>query len=248
MTEAPASAAEQAPPGGRPPHRGLKDVWRDWRAAPEDRFGVLLTFVLLTIVVSSLVDVGASYGESLAAHTMSGAALVAAARATGMRPGPRRFVEAAVGVSLGFLVLVAVFEAASGTAVPDASRADPVWLVVVLLVPVLVIRRLMRHTVVGLRTVLGTIAAYLQIAVAYAAVYQAVDAWSSAWLFGEPLTSSVYTYLSLTTISTLGIGDVAPATDLARLLVSSEAVFGQLFLVTVVAIVVARFATTSRRE
>lgn len=248
MSDAKADSVHARDPGERPARRGPKVVWRDWRTAPEDRFGVLLTFVLLTIVVSSLVDVGASYGQSLVAHAMSGAALVAAARATGIRPGPRRVLEAVVGVALSALLLVVLLEVVTGIDLPDASRADPGWLVVVLLVPVLVIRRLARHTVVGLRTVIGTIAAYLQIAVAYAAVYRAVDAWSTGWLFGEPLTSSVYMYLSLTTISTLGIGDVAPATDVARLLVSSQAVFGQLFLVTVVAIVVARFATAPRSE
>ena len=34
-------------------------------------------------------------------------------------------------------------------------------------------------------------------------------------------------YLSLTTMSTLGIGDIAPTTELAQLLVSSEAVLGR---------------------
>jgi voltage-gated potassium channel Kch len=53
-------------------------------------------------------------------------------------------------------------------------------------------------------------------------------------------------YVSLTTISTLGIGDIVPATQTARLLVSAEAVLGQIFLVTVVAIVVARFAGERR--
>lgn len=238
--------ASRAPGASVPPRirRGLRDVWRDWRDAPEDRFGVLLTFVILTIVVSSLVDVGASYAQSLAAHAMSGAALVAAAHATGMRRRGRRIIQGVVGVALGALAFLSVVEAATDVAVPDPSRADPLWLLVVLVVPVIVIRRLTRHTVVGLRTVLGSVAAYLQIAVAYAALYQAVDVWSEGWLFGQPLTSSTYTYVSLTTISTLGIGDVVPATDTARLLLSSQAVLGQVFLVTVVAIVVARFATT----
>ena len=60
--------------------------------------------------------------------------------------------------------------------------------------------------------------------------------------FGTPQQSSAFTYLSLTTMSTLGIGDIVPTTELARLLVSSEAVLGQVFLVTIVAIVVSQFA------
>lgn len=236
-----------AGPGGQPARRGLRDIWTEWRAAPEDRFGVLLFFVMMTIIVSALVDVAASYGQAFAAHFMSGAALVAAMRATGVRQARRRVVEILVILGVAVLAAVALVEALTNVALPEVGRADPVWLLVVLVVPVLVIRRIAQHTVVGGRTVLGAVAAYLQIAVAWAALFLSVDAWSSSWLFGQPETSSTYTYVSLTTISTLGIGDVVPVTQLARLLLSAEAVLGQVFLVTVVAIVVARFAGDRRR-
>ena len=108
--------------------------------------------------------------------------------------------------------------------------------------PVIVIRRIAQHTVVGGRTVLGAITAYLQIGVAYAALYQAVGVWRPVPPFGTPQPSSAYMYLSMTTMSTLGIGDIAPTTQVSRLLVSSEAVLGQVFLVTIVAIVVSQFA------
>ena len=226
--------------------RGLREVWRAWRTAPEDRFEVLLFFVVMTIVLSSVLDVGASYGQSLAVHSMSAAALLAALRATGVRPRRRRLAVVVVGLVLGVLGFLTVVEEQGGVALPDPSRADPVWMVLVIVVPVLVLRRIARHTVVGVRTVLGAVAAYLQIAVAYAAVYQTFDVWSTEWLFGEPQTSSAYMYVSLTTISTLGIGDIVPTTETARLLLSSEAVLGQVFLVTVVAIVVSRFAGDRR--
>jgi hypothetical protein len=230
---------------GEDSHRSLRTLWTKWRTAPEDRFGVLLFFVIMTIVLSSVLDVGVSYGQSLAVHTMSAAALVAALRATGVRPRIQRVVVVFVVVLLAALA-IAAFAEAFGATLPDAARADPLWLLLVITVPALVLRRIAHHTVVGIRTVLGAIAAYLQIAVSYAAVYQAVDAWSAAWLFGEPQTSSAYMYVSLTTISTLGIGDIVPVTQAARLVLASEAVLGQIFLVTVVAIVVSRFASHPR--
>ena len=232
--------------GGRGDRRGVRDIWTAWRTAPEDRFGVLLFFVAMTIVVNSVVDVGASYGQSFLAHSMSAAALIAALRATGVGPRRRRVVEVVVLALLTVLGIIALVEGFTSLDLPEAARADPLWLVLVVAVPVLVIRRITRHTVVGMRTVAGAVAAYLEIAVAYAALFQAVDAWSSNWLFGQPETSSAYMYVSLTTISTLGIGDIVPATQTARLLVSAEAVLGQIFLVTVVAIVVARFAGERR--
>ncbi|MGB7818825.1 MAG: potassium channel family protein [Ornithinibacter sp.] len=223
-------------------------VWAEWRARPEDRFGVLLFFVVATIVVSSLVDTGASYGATLQVQAMSGAALLAAVRATGMGRVGRWVVVSFVALALSVLALLAIAESlADDGPWPPGQQAGPVWLVMILIVPVIVIRRLAQHRIVGSRTVLGSVAAYLQIALAYAATFSAVAAWSDTPPFGEPQPSSAYTYVSLTSISTLGVGDLVPATELARLLVSSEAIIGQVFLVTVVAIVVSSFAEARRR-
>jgi hypothetical protein len=49
-------------------------------------------------------------------------------------------------------------------------------------------------------------------------------------------------YFSLTTIATLGYGDFVPVTEVGRLAAMSEAVIGQVYLVTFVAMVVSRFA------
>lgn len=224
-------------------------MWAEWRAHPEDRFGVLLFFVAGTIVVSSLVDTGNSYATSLLVHAMSAAALVAAARATAVGRTGRLVVVGLVVVALGVLSVLALAEtfAADGPWRPGRA-ASPLWVGLVAAVPVLVIRRLAQHTRVGGRTVLGSVAAYLQIAVAYAALFLAVDAWSSVPGFGEPQPSSAYTYVSMTSISTLGIGDIVPTTDLTRLLVASEAILGQVFLVTIVAIVVSSFAEERRNR
>ena len=230
--------------GAGSPLSWLPRVWRDWRSDPVDRFGVVLFFVIATIVVSSLVNVD-SYGDSLLAHAMSGLALITASRAVGMRRRGRRVVTVVVVFAIGVLAALSLAEVLvglSGLGPVEPREADPLWVLLVIVVPVIVIRRISRHQVVGGRTVLGAVTAYLQIGVAYAALFQAVEVWSAQPPFGEPQESSAFTYLSMTTMSTLGIGDIAPTTEVARLLVSSEAVLGQVFLVTVVAIVVSQFA------
>ncbi|HST19363.1 MAG TPA: ion channel [Gaiellaceae bacterium] len=50
----------------------------------------------------------------------------------------------------------------------------------------------------------------------------------------------------LVTITTTGFGDLAPASDLGRALASVEVVFGQLYLTTVVAVIVAAAARARR--
>lgn len=250
MSTDPEMAMPAEPPPHPPPRPSallpwVDRVWRDWRADPVDRFGVVLFFVVATIVVSALVDVEGSYGDSFFIHLMNGAALLTAARATGMRRRGRRLVTVIVLVAiavLGVLSLAELVLGEAGIGPVDPREADPLWLALVLAVPVIVIRRISQHTVVGGRTVLGAVTAYLQIGVAYAALFQATAVWSARPPFGTPQPSSAYTYLSLTTMSTLGIGDIVPTTQLSRLLVSSEAVLGQVFLVTIVAIVVSRFA------
>ena len=47
-------------------------------------------------------------------------------------------------------------------------------------------------------------------------------------------------YFSYVTLATLGYGDYTPATNLGHMLAVSEALLGQLYLVTVVAVLVTR--------
>jgi hypothetical protein len=222
--------------------RRLGEVWRGWRRDPVDRFGIVLVFVLLTIAVSALVEVGDSWASSLAVTATSGAALVAAGRAVGLRPGWRRTALGAVLLVILANFLLAVLEALGGSVPPRVQSVGLVWLALVLVVPVLVIRRILAHRVVVMATIMGAVAAYLQIAVAYGVLFRAIDAWSASPFFGEVEPSTAYIYASLTTISTLGLGDLAPQGQLPRLVLASEAVLGQVFLVTVVSVVVSRFA------
>ena len=98
---------------------------------------MLLFFVAMTIVVNPVVDVGASYGQSFLAHSMSAAALIAALRATGVRPRRRRVVEAVVLALLTVLGIISLVEGLTSLDLPEAARVDPLWLVLVVAVPVL---------------------------------------------------------------------------------------------------------------
>lgn len=220
--------------------------WRAWRADPLDRFGVVLLLVVVTIVVSALVDVRASPVGTVVVTATSGAALLAAARAVGLEG---RAVRAVAGLVVVVVLGSAVAAGVAGTGSAWSATGQVLvllWLALVLAVPLLVIRRIAAHRAVAVRTVLGAVTAYLQIAVAYAALLRALDWWTETPVLGAEQPSTAYTYLSLTTISTLGLGDLTPRTDLARLVVASEAVLGQVFLVTVVAVVVSRFAESHR--
>jgi len=67
------------------------------------------------------------------------------------------------------------------------------------------------------------------------------------WLSGETGQSDGHlTYFSFVTLTTLGYGDITPASDLARMLAMMEATLGQLFLVIVVARLVGLHAAQQR--
>ena len=104
------------------------------------------------------------------------------------------------------------------------------------------VRRLLQHRTVSVGTLQGAIAAYLLIPVAYYYVFQALDARGSDLFFGQPESATSFMYFSLSTITTLGYGDLGATTDLGRLLATSEAVIGQIYLVTFVGMIVGLFA------
>ena len=209
------------------------------RAPLLDRFGLVLILVLITIAVQGLVDVRGSLLAQLFAHAISGLALIAAVRASGARRRWRHAVYVFVGVVVIISVATLSWHRADGSSTVPPETA---WLLAAALTPVLIARRVLQHTVVTIQTIMGSVAAYLQLAVAYAFLFQTIDAYTVTPFFGEDVSTTTYMYFSLVTISTVGFGDVAAVADLGRMAAASEAVIGQVYLVTFVALIVSRFA------
>lgn len=221
----------------------------DDQSAQLDRFGPLFGLTILTVVVLSLVRLDGQ-DDSLTAHAASagvsiviGVTLLLALRASGVARRWRRaadiFVVFAVVVSIGVLTVDLVTDA--DLSAYGVDRPSPVWVAVALVTPVAVIRRLLTHRRVSLGTLQGAIAAYLLIAVAFSYLFTFLDDLGGAGPFFEETSdpaSTEYTYFSLVTITTLGYGDLAPRGDLGRFLATTEALVGQVYLVTFVAMVV----------
>jgi hypothetical protein len=95
---------------------------------------------------------------------------------------------------------------------------------------------------VNKQSILGAICIYLLIGMLFTFVYGAVAALGSGDFFaqGTDGTPSLRLYFSYVTLATLGYGDYTAAGDLGHTLAVSEALLGQLYLVTVVAVIVGR--------
>ena len=57
-----------------------------------------------------------------------------------------------------------------------------------------------------------------------------------------------FLYFSFVTLTTVGYGDYAPLDDIARTLANMEALFGQLYLVTVIGVLVSRIPAARRAQ
>jgi hypothetical protein len=109
-----------------------------------------------------------------------------------------------------------------------------------LVAPLSIVRDIGVHRRVDLQTMLGALAAYLLIGMAFAFAYACVAVLQPGPLFGDagdPELSQTL-FFSFVTLTTTGYGDLVPATNPAQSIAVLEALIGQLFLVTAVAKVV----------
>jgi hypothetical protein len=95
---------------------------------------------------------------------------------------------------------------------------------------------------VNAQSVIGAICIYLLVGLIFTFVYGSVAALGSDPFFsqGTDGTPSLRMYFSYVTLSTVGYGDYSAASNFGHMLSITEALLGQLYLVTVVAVLVSR--------
>jgi voltage-gated potassium channel Kch len=86
----------------------------------------------------------------------------------------------------------------------------------------------------------GVLCIYLLIGMLFALAYGLVGDAQSEPFFTSGINPQFpdYLYFSYATLTTVGYGDLAAATDLGRSVAITEALIGQIYLVTVVAVIV----------
>ena len=116
------------------------------------------------------------------------------------------------------------------------------WSTVLLVVAIAsVVAVLLERATVDTSAVLGVLCIYLLLGLLFAGVHQIAAAFQPHYLngAGAPPNSSDLLYFSVITMTTVGYGDMTPACLPARAIAVLEAITGQLYLVSVVAGVVA---------
>ena len=152
-----------------------------------------------------------------------------------------------VGIVLVVLAdLANLFQAAFDRHGGDGSTY--VMFLLVLAAPVVILNRIVRHETVGLETILGAICVYVLIAIAFAGIYGAINESEPTGFFAQKIEPNNvdFLYFSFVTITTVGYGDLTAGTSTGRVVVTFEAVIGQIFLVTLVARLVSMYGTSRK--
>ena len=115
--------------------------------------------------------------------------------------------------------------------------------------PVLIFRGIRRRTLhIDVETVAAALSIYLMIGLFYSYVYGAIqDVHPPFFAQADDATRPELLYFSFITMTTVGYGDFSPVSNAGRALAVSEAVLGQIYLVTIVALIVGNLGRPSPR-
>ena len=201
----------------------------------ERRYGRVLATILLVYAVIIVVDEGAAGGPGRL--LVLGYLLAEAVRLRHLRRrlGIPVWTGTAVAIVASAIAVVAAPRTVASGVVGGFSFVLTAAVITVLGQAVLARRR------VDTATVAGVLAVYLLLALLFASFNQMLTAFDpDGYLSGVPgaPSASDQLYFSVITLATVGYGDIAPLSRVARAVSVVEALTGQLYLVSVVAAVV----------
>ncbi len=134
-----------------------------------------------------------------------------------------------------------------------AATAATIGVLLILVPPFAIARRLgwiIRNQGIVLEAVWAALSIYMLIGLVYASTYGIMALVSGTPFFVQTsqARSYLYIYFSFVTLTTTGYGDYTAAPSFGKMLAASEGLFGQLYLVTVVALIVSNFRGPRAKE
>lgn len=209
---------------------------RSTNGARRQRYGAVLGALIIAFAIQGIATPGK--WEQMLVSALLGLVLLLALFETRARP---KFMLPAALIVAG-VILNSIVAAASGN-IDGAATQLPDALVVALAPPAIVVgvvRNLRATQAVTLQAVFGVLSVYILIGMFFANVYASIDRLGGHPFFAEGQQANIAhcLYYSFTTMTTVGYGDLTARTSLGHTLSVSEGLLGQIYLVTVVALVV----------
>ncbi len=207
------------------------------------RYGVVL-LLTLALVVFVIAAPSANWSRAVAL-AIEGVALVFAV-ATGRE---RQEIRDRMAVALGVVLIVLIVLVATGVAPSQLTEAANAGLTAA--TPVVIVGgllRLLRERGVTIQAVAGALAIYLSVGLVFAWIIGFITHVDSALYFAQHTngTEGDRVYFSFTVLTTTGFGDFSAATPVGHALAVIEELTGQLYLVTVIGLLIGNFV--SRRK
>jgi hypothetical protein len=208
-------------------------------------YGVVLLLVIASIGMQMIL-VGTDLTRFVTV-ALQAATLVAAVRVSGERRGTIQVAAVTAVCAVIASLLVWAIRGDFPIAVSAIVNA-----LLVAVAPIAIARGLLaelreRHEVT-VASLAGVLAIYLLIGMFFSFVYGVIGAVDEPALFAQPVepTREDELYFSFVTMCTVGYGDLTPAAEVTRAVAVGQMLFGQIYLVTIVSLIVANLGR--RRE
>jgi hypothetical protein len=209
------------------------------------RFGLLLLAIIVVFAVQGIAESGR--WEQLIVSALLATTLLLAMRVAEARPRVMRGVI----VIASCLVAVSLVGAITGDTRGTASRLANL-LLIMLAPPAIVVgilRTLRARNQVTIDAVFGVLSLYLLLGMFFALIYAVIGKIDGTFFSqGIETTTARCLYFSFASLTTVGYGDLTAQGNLGHTLSVSEALLGQVYLVTVVSVIVGNLGRSRRRD
>lgn len=208
----------------------IRERWLRRGERVSDAFGLVFLLVLTTYVLTSLL---ANHGWAAVVLTIATSATSVVALTSSHAHA--RLVRVAVALSALTVLLAAIAAASDERTWLNFASAVQILLLTIAMAAVL--RRVVTSAEVGSRTILGAISVYVSLGIVFTFLYGTVDRIQDGAFFegvARP-DGSDFLFFSYTTLTTTGFGNLVPGGQPGQMISGLEMMFGQIFLVTLVA-------------